>query len=108
MIQECPACHDSAKLNYAASPIRRYRTECSRFALRARHSLFAENDGGPAFQFLAAISHHRLEQTDRAEQLLEEANTWLQQQRDRDPENVIPKGHTWQDWVVYLTLQREA
>ncbi|HVC93939.1 MAG TPA: hypothetical protein VND64_09620, partial [Pirellulales bacterium] len=72
--------------------------------------LFDQNGGGTAFEFLAAMAHHQLQHFDRARQLFEQGNTWLQQQRDSDPGcgGGVPRNHYWGEWAIVLQLQREA
>src|SRR5262249_34832258 len=71
-------------------------------------ALFDQHGGGVAFEFLAAMAHHHLNHADRARQLFEQAKTWIQQQRDNDPGcgSGVPRGQAWQDWGVFLHLQR--
>src|SRR5262249_24122901 len=72
--------------------------------------LFDQHGGGPAFEFLAAMAHHQLKRADRARQLFEQGNAWLQQQRDNEPGcgSGVPRAQGWQEWCVLVQLQREA
>lgn len=65
---------------------------------------------GPGAHFLpfAAMAHFNLGNQDRAKQLLEEANAWVQGERDKDPGAVIPKHFGWQDWAIVVAPLNEA
>ncbi len=74
--------------------------------------LFDQHGGGTAFEFMAAMeAHSRLQHPDRADDnCSSEASAWIRQQRDNDPGcgSGVPRNVGWQDWSVYLQLQREA
>jgi WD40 repeat protein/tetratricopeptide (TPR) repeat protein len=70
--------------------------------------LFDANGGDPHFFFLAAMTHYRLGNQDRARQLLKEGNSWIQEQRAKEPGAGVPRPHSWQDWATVITLQYEA
>jgi hypothetical protein len=54
------------------------------------------------------MAYHQLGQSDQAQKLLDEINRWMQEQQEKDPESAVPASSSWQDWAVYLILQREA
>jgi formylglycine-generating enzyme required for sulfatase activity/tetratricopeptide (TPR) repeat protein len=70
---------------------------------------FDANGPGPQFLFLAAMTYQKLGKHDRARQLLEEGNSWIREQRGKDPGAGVPKQYySWQDWVIEAALQTEA
>jgi len=70
--------------------------------------LFQANPYGPQFSFLAAIVQQKLGHQDRAKQLFDEGNSWVREQRDKDPGAGVPQPQAWQDWASVVSLQFEA
>jgi len=70
--------------------------------------LFDAHGGGPQFAFLAAMVHENLGHHDRAQQLLDEGNSWIREQRAKDPGAGVPRPNIWQDWATAVALQFEA
>jgi tetratricopeptide (TPR) repeat protein len=69
---------------------------------------FDANGPGGHFLFLAAMTYHKLGHQDRAKQLLDEGNAWIEAERAKDPGASVPKPYVWQDWAPIATLQYEA
>jgi tetratricopeptide (TPR) repeat protein len=69
---------------------------------------FDANDPGAYFLFLAALTYHKAGNPDRARQRLDEGNSWLREQREKDPGSGVPRSQFWQDWAAIVTLQYEA
>lgn len=78
---------------------------------RAAAVLFDKTPKGPddsAFQFVAAIAHHRAGNVNRAKELVVAANAWIKAQEERTAGPATPTDHDWQTWAVCKSLQREA
>jgi WD40 repeat protein/tetratricopeptide (TPR) repeat protein len=78
---------------------------------RAAADLFDKTPKGPddpAFQFVAAIAHHRAGNVNRAKELVFAANAWIKAQEERMAGPATPTGHDWRTWAVCKSLQREA
>src|SRR5262249_39656651 len=70
---------------------------------------FDANGPGPQFLFLAAMTYQKLGKHDRARQLFAEGNSWIREQRGKDPGAGVPKQYYgWQDWVIEVALRSEA
>ncbi len=65
-------------------------------------------DASGGFSFLAAMAHYRLGNQDRARQQLKEGNSWIRQQREKDPGAGAPRQYYWAEWAFMLALQYEA
>jgi WD40 repeat protein/tetratricopeptide (TPR) repeat protein len=70
--------------------------------------LLDANGGGAQFFFLAAMTHYKLGNQDRAKQLLDEGDAWIQEQRAKDPGAGIPRPHDWHEWAFVVALHHEA
>jgi WD40 repeat protein/tetratricopeptide (TPR) repeat protein len=68
---------------------------------------FDANGPGSQFLFLAAMIYHKLGNQDRAKQLLDEGNAWVQEQRDKDPAG-IRQHVSLQESAFVVALQYEA
>jgi WD40 repeat protein/tetratricopeptide (TPR) repeat protein len=62
----------------------------------------------PEFLCLAALLAHDRGESDRARQLLAQAENWFRQQRAQDPSSHVPAGQDWRQWGVRVGLYREA
>jgi WD40 repeat protein/tetratricopeptide (TPR) repeat protein len=78
-------------------------------AYKKAAGFFDANAPGGQFLFLAAMTYEKLGKHDRAKELFAEGNSWIREQRGKDPGTGVPKQYfAWQDWVIEVALQYEA